>query len=94
MVHDGVIYMGKEEIKNVDVTSPEDIVKNDVRENAIFRMSRRRFVQMAGATAAALALGRFIDIDMMPTASAFYQSPGLDKVHPGIAWCWRSRAFR
>ena len=71
--------MGKEEIKNVDVTSPEDIVKNDVRENAIFRISRRRFLQMAGATAAALALGRFIDIDMMPTASAFYQSPGLAK---------------
>ncbi len=64
--------------KESDVTSTND-VSNDLRENTIFRMNRRSFVKMAGATAAALALGRFVGFDLMPKASAFYNSTGLKK---------------
>ncbi len=70
----------KELKKESDVTSREDVVKNDVSENTIFRMNRRRFLQMTGATAAALALGRGLSFDIMQSArAAFSQSPGLKK---------------
>ncbi|VVB51215.1 Laccase [uncultured archaeon] len=70
----------KEEIKKGSgVTNPEDIGKNDMKKDAIMRMSRRRFVQMASATAAALALGRIIDFDITQPAAAFYNSSGLQK---------------
>lgn len=42
-------------------------------------MNRRTFVKMAGATAAALALSKGLDLDLMPTAAAFYQSSVLKK---------------
>ncbi len=47
----------KEDIKKEsDVTRTDDVI-DDVREKAMLRMSRRRFVQMAGIAAGALALG-------------------------------------
>ena len=45
--------------KESDVTSTDEVVKNDVTENAIMRMNRRTFVKMAGVAAGALAFGRF-----------------------------------
>src|SRR5665811_806699 len=71
--------LNKDIKKESDVTSTDDVVKNDVKENAIMQMSRRKFVQLAGATAAALAFGRLSGFDMMPTAAAFYNSTGLSK---------------
>jgi spore coat protein A len=65
--------------KESDVTSNDGLVKNDVGENAILRMNRRRFVQMTGAIAGALALGRIFKFDPIQEAAAFSQSPGLIK---------------
>ncbi|VVB96552.1 Laccase [uncultured archaeon] len=61
-------------LKDNDVTSMVDAKKND-----LIRMDRRTFVKMAGAAAAALALGKGLGFDLIPTASAFSQSPGLIK---------------
>lgn len=63
--------LGKEEIiKESGVTMYDDAVKNCVIEKPTLRMSRRRFVQMAGAAAAAVTLGPHLGIDLMPEASA------------------------
>ncbi len=43
--------------KEIDVTSTDDVIKNNAREKAIMRMNRRTFVKMAGIAAGALALG-------------------------------------
>lgn len=43
--------------KENDVISTDNVVKNDVKANAIMRMNRRTFVKVAGMTAGALALG-------------------------------------
>ena len=69
--------MGEDTLKNFVEVRKKDL--NDVKENAIMQMTRRKFVQLAGATAAALALGRLSGFDMMPTAAAFYNSSGLSK---------------
>jgi len=45
--------MGEKEIENVNVTS-----LNDENRKELFRMNRRTFVKIAGATAGALAFGR------------------------------------
>ena len=44
----------------------------------MYRMNRRTFVKLAGATVGALALGRVMGFDPMP-ADAFYNGPGLAK---------------
>ena len=85
----GILYpstprykMEKDELSRDTLKNSVEVGKNnlnDVKENAIMQMSRRKFLQLAGATAAALALGRLPGFDMMPTAAAFYQSPGLSK---------------
>ncbi|HEX7575092.1 MAG TPA: twin-arginine translocation signal domain-containing protein, partial [Candidatus Methanoperedens sp.] len=69
--------MGEDTLKNSVEVRKNDL--NAVKKNAIMQMTRRKFVQLAGATAAALALGRFSGFDMMPTAAAFYNSSGLSK---------------
>ncbi len=71
-------------LKDKDIKKESDImstdgVSNNVNENAILQMNRRTFVKMVGATAAALALGRGLNFDIMPTAAAFYNSTGLKK---------------
>jgi len=83
--------------KESDVTSTDDVVKNDVRENAIMRMNRRTFVKMAGVTAGAVALGtgllRFIKpvmgvvgsletyVDSLPIPPV--ATPGINMAYPG-----------
>ncbi|HEY9207047.1 MAG TPA: multicopper oxidase domain-containing protein [Candidatus Methanoperedens sp.] len=47
----------KDIMKESDVTSKDEIVKNAAKENAVMRMDRRTFVKVAGMTAGALALG-------------------------------------
>ncbi len=70
----------KEEIiKETDVTKNDDVEKNYVIDKPTLQMSRRRFVQMAGAATAALTLGSRLGIDLMPEASAFSQSQNLTK---------------
>ena len=74
--------MEKDELSRDTLKNSVEVGKNnlnDMKENAIMQMSRRKFLQLAGVTAAALALGRLPGFDMMPTAAAFYQSPGLSK---------------
>lgn len=64
----------KDIVKESDVTSTDDIVKNDVRENAIMRMNRRTFVKMAGAAAGTLALGGGLS-QLIPKAQAVPPAP-------------------
>jgi len=52
---------------------------NCVEKKPFMNMSRRRFCQLAGATVAAVALGRYVGFDPALPASAFYQSTGLSK---------------
>ncbi len=72
------IIENKETKNGSDITSSKGNV-NNTRETEIFRMDRRSFVKMAGATAAALTLGRLGGFEIMPEASAFSQSSGLKK---------------
>lgn len=60
--------------KESDVTSRDDIVKNEVRENAIMRMNRRTFVKMAGAAAGTLAFGGGL-LQFIPKAQAVKPVP-------------------
>lgn len=62
--------------KENDVTNTVGVSKNEVRDKTIVRMSRRKFVQITGATVAALAFGR---LDVIPTVDAFENSIGLSK---------------
>jgi spore coat protein A len=57
----------------------EDVSEESLKTKDMFRMNRRRFVQMAGATAAVIALGKGLNFDLFPTARAFYNSTGLAK---------------
>ncbi len=66
--------MDKKDVKNEHATGKDTLITKNT-----FRMNRRRFVQLAGATAAALALSRGLNFDIMPTARAFYNSTGLTK---------------
>ncbi|CAG0955046.1 MAG: twin-arginine translocation signal domain-containing protein [Candidatus Methanoperedens sp.] len=56
------MFKNKSIKKENDVTSTDDVVKNDVEENGIMQMSRRTFVKVAGATVGALALGKLNSI--------------------------------
>lgn len=55
------------------------IDKNDVENKSIIQISRRRFCQLAGATVAAIALGRYVGFDPASPAAAYPVSPGLTK---------------
>jgi spore coat protein A len=64
----------EKKVTSEDVTNKDSLITKDM-----FRMNRRRFVQLAGATAAALALSKGLNFDPFPTARAFYNSTGLTK---------------
>src|SRR3989304_8472129 len=65
----------KDIMKESDVTSGDEVVKNDVKANAIMRMNRRTFVKRAGVTAGALALGN-LGLIRISSGQAQIQLPG------------------
>lgn len=68
-----------EKIIGSDVTSTYDVVKNNVKENAIMRINRRTFVKVVGGVAGAIALGGLSGRLIQQASAAAARTPNIIK---------------